>query len=168
MSDFNKSFIFFLLSTFTVATNGTDSNVSPAPNGIAFPVDYKQWSPIGVSHRTDNNSLRLILANPIAKKAIDTGKTDPWPDGSKLGKIVWKDSQHKDWKQATVPGALVHTEFMFKDKKKYKQTGGWGFARWTGKNKKPFGDLATAKECCQCHLNAKNSDIVFTQPIVLP
>ena len=168
MFNYNKSIIFLLLIAFSVATNAADSEVAPAPNGIAFPDNYKQWAPVGVSHRTDNNSLRLILANPIAKKAIDAGKTDPWPDGSMLGKIVWKDSRHKDWASATVPGSLVHTEFMLKHKIKYKKTGGWGFARWVGKNKKPFGGLTSARECYQCHLNAKNSDIVFTRSFVLP
>jgi hypothetical protein len=163
-----KSCIFLLLLVFTFSCIAADHNGTIAPNGMAYPADYKQWSPIGVSHRTDKHSLRLILANPIAKKAIEMGKTNPWPNGSMIGKIVWKDSRHKDWKSATVPGRLIHTEFMLKDAIKYKKTGGWGFARWLGNNQKPFGNTSSEHECYSCHLNAKNTDIVFTRPIVLP
>ena len=168
MFDFNKSIIFFLLSTLIFTAHADNRKVNAAPNGIVFPADYKQWSPVGVSHRTDKQSLRLILANPIAKKAIDTGKTNPWPNGSILGKIVWKDSIHKYWQAATVPGKLIHTEFMFKDTKKYKKTGGWGYARWLGKNKKSYGGVSAEQECYQCHLKVKNTDLVFTRPVKLP
>ncbi|MEE9345912.1 MAG: cytochrome P460 family protein [Methylococcales bacterium] len=163
-----RSVIVFLLTVLTYTVSAADSKVVPSKNGIAFPEDYKQWSPIGVSHRTDNETLRLILANPIAKRAIDAGKTNPWPNGSILGKIVWKDSTHQYWQTATVPGKMIHTEFMVKDTKKYKKTGGWGYARWLGKNKNPYGGVSAEKECYQCHLKVKNTDLVFTRPVTLP
>ena len=37
------------------------SEPPPAPNGIEFPQGYQDWRVIGVSHRTDNNTLRIIL-----------------------------------------------------------------------------------------------------------
>jgi len=42
-----------------------------APNGIEFPQGYQDWRVIGVSHRTDNNTLRIILGNDIAIEAAD-------------------------------------------------------------------------------------------------
>ncbi len=168
MSNSNQIIIFFLLGGLAFTVSAVDTKVAPTANGIEFPDDYKQWSPVGVAHRTDKESLRLILANPIAKKAIDAGKINPWPNGSKLGKIVWKDSIHKFWQTASVPGKLTHAEFMFKDTKKYKKTGGWGYARWLGKNKKPYGGVSAEQECYQCHLKVKKTDLVFTRPVKLP
>ncbi len=143
--------------------------VAPSPNGIRIPDGYKNWQMISSSHRTDNQTLRIILGNEIAVKAAREGKTKPWPDGAILAKIVWKDSQHPLWKAATVPGALLHAEFMFKDSKKYASTEGWGFARWKGLKQQPYGDDASfAHECLTCHLPAKENDYVFTKPASLP
>ncbi len=143
--------------------------VAPAPNGITFPHGYKNWDLIAVSHRTDNNSLRAILGNDVAVKAARAGQTNPWPDGSMLAKLVWKDTVHEDdWPDATVPGAFVHAEFMLKDAGKYKATGGWGFARWLGNQQKPYGeDENFVEECFACHTPMKHNDYVFTHPVKL-
>lgn len=61
--------------------------VLPAPNGITMPEGYKNWRLIAPSHRTDNNTLRVVLGNDIAIEAARTGKTNPWPDGAILGKV---------------------------------------------------------------------------------
>ncbi len=47
---------------------------------------------IAVSHRADNNSLRIILGNDRAIVAARAGQTNPWPDGAALGKLVFKDA----------------------------------------------------------------------------
>ena len=143
--------------------------VPPAPNGIELPVGYKDWRVIGVSHRTDNNSLRVILGNDRAIEAARAGETNPWPDGAILAKIVLKDSIHEHWKAATVPGKLVHAEFMRKDSAKYATTGGWGYARWLGQAQTPYGkDADFAQECYGCHTPVKDNDYVFTQPSPFP
>ena len=152
-----------------ISTTAQSETVKPAPNGIKIPQYYKNWRLIGVSHREDNNSLRAILGNPVAIKAARTGKTDPWPDGTILAKLVWKDRQHPLWDKATVPGELVHSEFMIKDSSKYSATGGWGFARWKGMKQEPYGkDASFVQECFGCHTPAKNTDYVFTMPAPLP
>jgi hypothetical protein len=143
--------------------------VDPAPNGIAFPEGYKDWRVIASSHRTDNHSLRVILGNDVAIAAARSGRTDPWPDGSVLGKLVWKDSQHAHWPAATVPGDFVHAEFMLKDAERFADTGGWGFARWLGSAQTPYGeDAGFSQECFGCHTPMKDNDYVFTAPVVLP
>ncbi len=142
---------------------------APAPNGIEIPQGYKDWRVIAPSHRTDNNSLRVILGNDIAIKAARAGKTNPWPDGASLAKLVWKDRIDENWEDATVPGKFIHAEFMLKDKVKYAKTGGWGYARWLGKDQKPYGDDADfAEECVACHTPVKSRDYVFTTPAPLP
>lgn len=143
--------------------------VPPAPNGISLPKGYKDWRVIASSHRTDNNTLRVILGNNTAIKAARKGKTNPWPDGAIMAKLVWKDATHQNWPAATVPGKFVHAEFMIKDAKKYAATGGWGFARWLGTEQKPYGkDAEFVQECFGCHTPVKANDYVFTHPAILP
>lgn len=142
----------------------------PAPNGIPYPTGWQNWKVIAVSHREDNHTLRVILGNDKAVEAARKGQTNPWPDGAALGKVVWKDTQAEHWKKATVPGKFVHAEFMFKDSHKWKDTGGWGWARWVGTEQKPFGKNARfdREVCMSCHTPVKNNDWVFTKPAVLP
>lgn len=142
---------------------------APSPNGIELPADYKNWRLISVAHRTDKPTLRAVLGNDIAIAAARSGKTNPWPDGAILAKLVWKDRQHPQWAAATVPGEFVHAEFMLKDSKKYAATGGWGWARWVGMEQKPYGaDANVAQECIACHQPVKGNDLVFTKPAPLP
>jgi hypothetical protein len=154
------------LAAAAIAVGG---EVAPAPNGITIPEGYRDWRVIGVSHRTDNNTLRMILGNDAAIAAARAGQTRPWPDGTVLAKIVMKDDTHGSWPAATVPGQFVHAEFMFKDSAKYQATGGWGYARWLGEEQTPFGkDASFVQECHGCHTPMKDNDYVFTQPVVLP
>ncbi len=141
----------------------------PAPNGLEIPKDYKDWRVIAPSHRTDNDSLRVILGNDVAIKAARAGNTKPWPDGAILAKLVWKDRKDENWEDATVPGKFVHAEFMFKNAKKFDETGGWGYARWLGKEQKPYGDDASfVQECYACHTPVKSRDYVYTTPAQIP
>ena len=152
-------------STFVIA----DGKVPPAPNGIELPTGYKDWRVIATSHREDNKTLRVILGNDKAIEAARAGDTSPWPDGSILGKLVWKDDAHEQWAKATVPGTFVHAEFMIKDSKQYAQTGGWGFARWKGLEQTPHGkDASFVMECFNCHQPVKDNDYVFTHPASMP
>ncbi len=149
--------------SFTAMKSGKKPGKS---HGISYPTGWRNWSVIAVSHRTDNNTIRVILGNKIAVNAARKGKTNPWPDGTILGKVVWKDTQLKNWKKATAPGKFVHAEFMFKDSKKYSKTYGWGWARWIGLQQKPFNK--GMRICIGCHTPVKKRDWVFTNPAVFP
>ncbi len=155
---------------FSTASFVYADQVADAPNGIHFPSDYRNWKTIAVSHRIDNHSIRTILGNDIAVKAAEEGKTNPWPEGTILGKVVWKEKVDADWNQAIVPGEFVHAEFMVKDNKKYQTTNGWGYARWVGKELKPYGgnDANIVNECVACHTPVQNNDWVYTHPAYFP
>jgi len=141
----------------------------PAPNGITLPDGYKDWRLLSVHQRTDNNTIRAVLGNDVAIKAAREGKTNPWPEGTILGKMVWKSVKHDKWETALEPGAFVHAEFMTKNTVKYSATGGWGFARWMGQDQKPYGkDAEFVQECFGCHTPVKDRDWVFTHPVKLP
>jgi hypothetical protein len=148
---------------------GAAADTSPSPNGIAFPEGYQDWPLIAVSHRIDNESLRAILGNDVAIQAARQGETNPWPDGAILAKIVWQDSEHEIWEDATVPGELLHVEFMIKDAARFSATAGWGFARWLGADRAPFGEDADfAEQCVACHEPMEDNDYVFSHPVSLP
>jgi hypothetical protein len=162
--------LIILLSTAVIGiVMAQKTEVSPAPNGIRLSDGYKDWRLISSTHRTDNNTLRVILGNDTAVQAVRSGLTNPWPDGSIIAKLVWKDATHEQWSAATIPGVFVHAEFMIKDAKKYSATGGWGFARWLGMEQKPYGkDADFVQECYSCHLPMKHNDYVFTHPAITP
>jgi hypothetical protein len=158
-----------LLVGVTGAAPGYAGEVPPAPNGIEFPQGYKDWRVIGVSHRTDNNTLHIILGIDAAFEAAHDGNTRPRPDAAILGKMVLKDANHESWPAATVPGKFVHAEFMVKDQEKYAGTGGWGYAHWLGEEQTPYGkDASFVQECYGCHTPVKGNDYVFTHPVLLP
>lgn len=143
--------------------------IDPAPNGIAYPAGWQDWSVVATSYRTDNDTIRVILGNDLAVAAARGGKTNPWPDGAILGKVVWKAVDLPGWEAAKAPGALVHAEFMFKDATKHAATLGWGWARWKGTEQVPHGeDAGFAQACMDCHTPMADRDYVFTDPGILP
>lgn len=140
--------------------------IEPAANGVQFPADYSRWRVIGLSHRIDKASMRVILGNDIAVNAARNGNTRPWPDGAILAKTAWRQRTDKNWPDAIVPGQFQQLEVMVKDKGKFATTGGWGFARWLGEELKPWGDSrASAQECLACHTPMADKDYVFTTPV---
>jgi hypothetical protein len=152
---------------FAFVTEGYAADKTPAPShDVPYPEGWQNWATIAVSHRTDNNTLRVVVGNDIAVQAARAGNTSPWPDGAILGKVVWKDTQLENWKAAVVPDEFVHAEFMLKDSKKYSDSYGWGWARWVGLEQKPFDK--GMKVCIECHTPVKNRDWVFTEPVSLP
>jgi hypothetical protein len=163
----NRNLLLFVLVLIGRSPNGLASENSHDPShGIPYPVGWKEWATIAVSHRSDNGTLRVIVGNDIAVEAARSGNTDPWPDGTILGKVVWKDTELKSWQAATAPGEFVHAEFMLKDSAKYGETYGWGWARWIGLDQEPFdGEMQV---CVSCHTPVEHRDWVFTEPAQLP
>lgn len=137
-----------------------------ALNGIAFIPDYKNWQVVSASERFDNGTMRLILGNPIAIKAIREHKIAPWPKGATFAKVAFAQNKGKDGIVST--GEFKQVEFMIKDADKYAATKGWGFARFKTTKMVPYGKTAMfANECINCHRPEEKTDFVFTQPIKL-
>lgn len=156
-----------LLLAFAAAAFAADQSApAPAPNGLKMPAGYEDWAVISLSHRTDNKTMRVILGNEVAVKAARSGQTNPWPDGSILAKVVWTQKSEDGWPSAITADALVHAEFMYKDSKRFSANGtGWGWARWLGKERKPFGkDAGFEEECIRCHAPMQDRDWAFTVP----
>ena len=147
-----------------IQSAGAAPEVSPAPNGIGFLSDYKNWKAISSTERVDNHTMRQILGNDVAVKAIAKNRINPWPDGAAFAKVAW--FQQADDKGLVRPGAFFQVEFMIRDREKYASTLGWGWARWRGADLKPYGkDAAFTAKCVSCHKPLRNTDYVFTTPI---
>ena len=104
--------------------------VQAAPNGITFMPDYKDWKAISSTERSDNGTIREILGNDVALKAIAENHINPWPDGTALAKVAWY--QLPDENGSVRTGAFFQVEFMIRDSQRYAGTLGWGWARWRG------------------------------------
>lgn len=141
-------------------------SIQPAPNGIGYIPDYRNWKVISISDRFDNGTMRIIYGNDIAVKAIQNHTTNPWPDGAIFAKTAWKQQPNNDGSISS--GDFVQVEFMIKDSQKYTHTAGWGWARWRGTELKPYGEKAIfTTECISCHKPMKKNDYVFTKPLYL-
>ncbi|GFE62743.1 cytochrome P460 family protein [Geobacter sp. AOG2] len=139
-----------------------------APNGIACYSDFMEWKVVAPSYREDKGQIRIITGNKIAVAALHAGKK-PLPDGSVLAKVAWKAEKHPSFPVATVPAGFAQVEFMVKDAKKYKETGGWGYARFVGNELKPYGkDAGFVKECFGCHTPVASNDYLFTHIVKTP
>lgn len=156
----------FILITATLqllAVTVAAADLPVAPNGITIYTGYMSWKVIAPSYREDKGHIRVITGNDTAVTALRAGRK-PLPDGSILAKVAWKSEKHPDFPVATEPGAFVQVEFMVKDAKKYKDTGGWGFARFVGNDLKPYGkDASFVSECFGCHLPVAKNDYLFTK-----
>jgi hypothetical protein len=147
-----------------IADGNKVSQARAALNGIEFPSDYKNWKAVSSTDRLDNRTMRVILGNDIAVKAIAEKRINPWPDGATFAKVAWK--QELDGKDTVRTGAFIQVEFMIKGADKYTATKGWGFARWRGMDLKPYGKTAAfADECVGCHMPVKDNDYVYTSPV---
>lgn len=141
-------------------------SVKPAPNGIGFFPEYKNWQAISTTQRLDNGTMRVIMGNEVAIKAIREQQINPWPDGTIFAKIAW--DEQIDTQGNIIPGEFKQVEFMIKDKHTYADTDGWGWARWKGMQLQPYGKNAMfTMECTGCHKPMRDNDFVFTKPIHL-
>jgi hypothetical protein len=148
----------------------SDGDSSPI-YGVKIPAGYRDWKVIAVANllvpgKTDQ--IRAQVGNDIAIKAYKEGML-PFPDGSIIAAIHWtrvSSEFNNNVLDGPFPGAQsfvvesrMNAQFMVKDSKKYAETGGWGFADFTGT--KP-GDKALHETCFPCHIPAKDRDYVFT------
>jgi len=163
------SLLLATLAQPVLAADKVITKAAAAPNGIQLPADYADWRLIAPAYRADKQHVRAILGNDTAIKAARSSNTQPWPDGAILAKLVWKEQPHEKWPSAMEAGQFVHVEIMVKDAKRYADTGGWGYARWVGKDLKPYGkDAGFVAECHACHTPVQDADFVFTKPVKLP
>ena len=145
-----------------------DKYTVKVPNGLAFSEfkGFEDWPTIAVSQAGD--LIEVIVGNPriiAAYRAGAPGNGKPFPDGSKMAKIHWKAKKSAEAPEpTTVPDTLHDIDFMVKDSKRFKDTGGWGYAQFDyDPASETFKPLGSGADCgYSCHTIVKNKDYVFT------
>ena len=138
------------------------------PKGLSFSEfrGYEGWQNVAVSQTGDK--IEVILGNPAMIKAYRSGipgNGKPFPDGAKMAKIHWIAKQSAEAPSpTTVPDTLHDIDFMVKDAKRYKDTGGWAWAEFdydaASGTFKPLGEGTNCGFSCHTRVAAK--DYVFT------
>ena len=162
------------------ASGQTEGGAAPI-YGVTLPAGFRDWPLISIATvGAPVSDMRAKLGNDVAMKALRSD-TLPFPDGSIIARLAWKqatseennralgpaaekqlgpEAAQKLLSQSFVAGPAINVQFMVKDSKKYASTGGWGFAQFT--DGKPDGE-AVHKTCFACHGPAKDRDFVFTR-----
>jgi len=151
-------------AAISIAASGSEDAAKPEASpiyGVTIPKGYRQWQLVAPAiEAAPLDELRAVLGN---EKAIDAyGKgTLPFPDGTVLVKLAWKQAPSPEFEPATIPGAATTVQVMVKDSKRYAATGGWGYGRFV--DGRPV-DLAQHQTCFACHAaRVKDRDYVFTR-----
>jgi hypothetical protein len=161
-------FLFFSFS-FVVSSQSSDFSGKSEMNGIRWK-DYKDFikkSPlITVRYRKDTSEMRMIFANPTAKKAFETNKKK-FSDGSVILKAGIATGTDPFFESSAVPTKIWRYQIMVKDSKKYKKTNGWGYALFDSQGKTfPEDPDLTQLACHACHTIVEEKDFVFSEPFL--
>ena len=151
-----------------VALYAQDRYLLKSPSGIAFSDfrGYEDWSLVS-SARTDE-VLKVIVANPKmikASKAGVPGDCQPFPEGSMIVKLQWKQKKSTEAQFAVdVPDVFKQAFVMEKDSKRFPKTGGWGYAvfNYDAASDKFTADPTSLSDCGNaCHTAVKAKDYIF-------
>ncbi len=139
-----------------------------APTGLKLGLikGYENWHVVATHYRTDKNELRYIIGNDKAVEAYRRG-AKKFPEGAILVKIGYSLRKNPDFSASVEPAVIQRVEFMIKDSKRFKDTAGWGFARFvkdqkTGKYKVFGKSPKDYMQCFACHQSVSRKDFVFT------
>ena len=172
---------FVILGRTTASSQAKQDKYSlKVPGGLAFSdfKGYEDWQAVGPSLTDAQSVIRLILANPVMTGAYQQGvptNGKPFPDGSKIAKIVWQQKKlttppFSASTPDTVPGDIIEVELIEKDNKRFPDTHGWGYAVFdydassgfkpaTMTSKSP--QAQDAKCGAACHELAASKDYIF-------
>ena len=129
-------------------------------NGIAYIPDYKNWQVMSTTARFDNGTMRVVYGNEITMQALKHHQLNPWPNGAVMVKVVWEKIE--DHEGNIHAGKFMNVQYMIKDDKKYKDTEGWGFARFDSPKLIPYGKVTTfGTQCINCHRMVSQNGFVF-------
>jgi len=103
--------------------------------------------------------IHHIYVNAIGRQASAAG--GPFPDGSQLVFVLY---EHVNEQGAYVAGKKKVEAIMVKDRRRFPETGGWGFQAFDPQTRKPLIKNADVKAACfECHASQKDNDYVFSR-----
>jgi len=148
--------------------NAQDKYSLRSPGGIAFSDfrGYEDWP--AVSSARQDEILKVIVANPkmiAAYKAGVPGNAQPFPEGSMIVKLQWKQKKSTEAQFAVdVPDYFTQAFVMEKDSRRFPKTGGWGYAvfNYDAVSSKFTADAKSLSDCGNaCHTAVKAKDYIF-------
>lgn len=124
----------------------------------------KKWKLVTVRFRQDTEEMRFTYANSLAYEALKAGKTD-YPDGAVFGKVGVRTGHDPLFESSLVPMGARRYQLMVRNKKKYKEQSGWGYALFDERGI-PFPEDHKTQmlACAACHSIAEDRGFVFSQP----
>jgi hypothetical protein len=153
---------------FVAAVNPQQKYSLISPGGIAFSDfrGYEDWATASSARQDD--ILKVIVANPkmiAAYKAGIPGDGQPFPDGSMIVKLQWKQKKSAEAQFAVdVPDVFTQAFVMEKDSKRFPKTGGWGYAvfNYDAVSGAFTADPKSLSDCGNaCHTAVKAKDYIF-------
>lgn len=129
-------------------------------NGVKFPTDHRAWDHVRstVIHDKENPLFGFlsVYANKKALKSNKSGKA--YPKGSKFVGIF---HDVVDEGGIMTQGERLKYVVMIKNKRQFKETGGWGFQAFDPTGKKAL--IADPKTSCfACHTAVEDKRFVFS------
>lgn len=158
-----------LLVIAVVVVYAQDKYSLISPGGIAFSgfKGYEDWADVSSAHQDD--ILKVIVANPkmiTAFKSGIPGNGQPFPEGSMIVKLQWKQKKSTEAQFAVdVPDYFTQAFVMEKNSKRFpKSNGGWGYAvfNYDPASGKFTADAKSPSDCGNaCHTVVKAKDYIF-------
>lgn len=126
-----------------------------------------KWHLVTVRYRLDSGEMRFTYANDIAWQDIKKLKPD-YSDGAIFGKVGLITEKDPAFTSSLVPSGTKRFQLMVKNKKKYKDTDGWGYALFDQNGGLFPGNIKTATlACAACHRLVPERDYVFSRPALI-
>lgn len=167
-------FVISAIALFLFCANSSayfqSANDREAPremNGIKFdelPDFVKDWQLITVRYRADSGEIRFVYGNAAAMAELQSLKPN-YPDGAMFAKVALASEDDPSFPSSKMPSQSARVQIMLKDKKKYADTDGWGYALFD-RGGAIFMDEDVAHKtqgCVACHRVVPERDYVFSR-----
>jgi hypothetical protein len=150
------------------AADPPDKYLLKSPSGIAFSDfrGYEDWAV--VSSAEQSPIQKVIVANSTMINAFKAGVPSggqTFPDGSMIVKLQWKQKKSTEAQfDVDVPDFFTQAFVMEKDSKRFRTTGGWGYAvfNYDVPSGKFSADASSLSDCGNaCHTVVKAKDYIF-------
>jgi hypothetical protein len=162
-----------LLSSFTASSEERDPKsysgmLEMSGYTLNKYIDFeKKWHLVTVRYRKDTGELRYTYANELAWKYLRKDSTD-YPDGAVFAKIGLATKEDPAFASSAVPSEARRYQFMVRNKNKYKETAGWGYALFDAEGRTfPGEPHATTLACAACHQLVTDRGHVFSEIVEL-
>jgi hypothetical protein len=127
----------------------------------------KDWKLVTVRYRTDSEEMRFTYANRAAYDVLVSGGKN-YPDGAVFAKVGIKTVADPAFTSSVVPGESRRFQFMVRNKKKYGNADGWGYALFDSNGALfPEDPGVQTMACHACHKLVADRGFVFSQHVEL-